>query len=575
MTRIACAIYTRKSTDEGLEKEFNSLDAQREASEAYVTSQKHAGWVVARDRYDDGGISGGTMERPALKRLLADIKAGKVKIVVVYKVDRLTRSLADFAKIVDVLDLHGASFVSVTQQFNTTTSMGRLTLNMLLSFAQFEREIAGERIRDKIAASKAKGMWMGGSVPLGYDVKDRKLVINETDAKLVRKIFLRYSELGSVSLLQGELDTQGYRSKRREGSGRRSAGGRPFSRGILYLILQNRLYRGQVAHKGNIYDGQHQAIIDVELWDRVQAKLASNRRERAVAVGAEAPSLLSGLIFDSDGNHMTPTHANKRGKRYRYYISAPLLDRGSPGENPIRIPALEVEGLVCDRLRNLLATQTEFVRRLSTLHMTASQLEGVLKTAASMTESWTSLPTDQIRAFVRDVVCRVAVQSREIEISVSALGLARRLGTNLKVEFGSVDETFVLRVAAHLRSAWKGKRIIVGEQIGPKPDRQCLKLVREAFAARTVVLSEGNESLTAIARRLGKCQVRLTGLVRLSYLAPPVVEDLIAGRHLIGLSAKQLLRRSKDLPVDWQQQRKFLGLAESVPAPFASAFPGR
>ncbi len=575
MTRIACAIYTRKSTDEGLEKEFNSLDAQREACEAYITSQKHAGWIAVRDMYDDGGLSGGTMERPALKRLLADIKSGKVQIVVVYKVDRLTRSLADFAKIVDVLDAHGASFVSVTQQFNTTTSMGRLTLNMLLSFAQFEREIAGERIRDKIAASKAKGMWMGGTVPLGYDVKDRKLVVNETDAKLVQKIFSRYSELGSVSLLQPELDTQGYRSKRREGTGRCSTGGRPLSRGILYLILQNRLYRGQVAHKGNIYDGQHEAIIDAELWDRVQAKLASNRRERAIAVGAEAPSLLSGLIFDSDDNHMTPTHANKRGKRYRYYISAPLLDRGSPGENPIRIPATEVEGLVLDRVRHLLTTQSELVRQLSTLNLTATQLEGVLKSAVSMTESWTSLPTDQIRAFVRDVVCRVAVRSREIEISISILGLARRLGINLKVERGAVDETFVLRVAAHLRSAWKGKRIIVGEQIGPKPNLQCLKLMREAFAARALVLSEGDESLTAIARRLGKCQVRLTGLVRLSYLAPSIVEELISGRHPIGFSAKRLLKRSKDLPADWQQQRKFLGLAEGVPAPFPPAFPHR
>jgi len=252
MTRVACAIYNRKSSDEGLEKEFNSLDAQREACAAYIVSQKHAGWVPLADLYDDGGLSGGTMDRSALMRLLDDVKSGKVQIVVVYKVDRLTRSLADFAKIVDVLDAHGASFVSVTQQFNTTTSMGRLTLNMLLSFAQFEREIAGERIRDKIAASKAKGMWMGGTVPLGYDIKDRKLVINETEAKLVRQIFGRYVELGSVSLLQAELDIQGHHSKRREGAGKRANGGRPFSRGILYLILQNCLYRGQVAHKGNI-----------------------------------------------------------------------------------------------------------------------------------------------------------------------------------------------------------------------------------------------------------------------------------------------------------------------------------
>jgi hypothetical protein len=281
------------------------------------------------------------------------------------------------------------------------------------------------------------------------------------------------------------------------------------------------------------------------------------------------------LIFDSDGNHMTPTHANKRGKRYRYYISAPLLDRGSPGEHPIRIPATEVEGLVLDRVRHLLTTQTELVRRLAALHLNARQHEGALKTADTLTRAWTSLPPEQVRALVRDVIRRVVVQSREIVISVSAAGLARHVGVNLKVTGDATDESFLLRVAAQFKSASKGKRIIVGERIAQKADPQCLKLLQEAFAARALVLSEGAESLTAIARRLGKCQVRLTGLVRLSYLAPSIVDDLISGRHPIGLSAKQLLRRSKDLPADWQLQRQFLGLADGVPAPFPPAFPGR
>jgi DNA invertase Pin-like site-specific DNA recombinase len=327
---IRCAIYTRKSSDEGLEQEFNSLDAQREACEAYIVSQRHAGWVALADMYDDGGLSGGSMERPALKRLLEDIKAGKVQIVVVYKVDRLTRSLADFAKIVDIFDAHNASFVSVTQQFNTTTSMGRLTLNMLLSFAQFEREIAGERIRDKIAASKRKGMWMGGNVPIGYDVKDCKLVVSETEASTVRLIFRRYAELGSVSLLRAELDQLGIVSKRREGAGGRLAGDQHFSRGALYLMLQNRLYRGDIVHQGETYPGQHEAILDPELWQIVQNKLAVHRQERALAVGAEAPSLLAGLIVDADGSRMTPTHATKKAKRYRYYISASLLAGDHP-----------------------------------------------------------------------------------------------------------------------------------------------------------------------------------------------------------------------------------------------------
>jgi site-specific DNA recombinase len=344
-----CAIYTRKSSEDGLEQEFNSLDAQREACEAYVTSQRHAGWIALPDMYDDGGLSGGTMERPALQRLLADIRAGKIQIIVVYKVDRLTRSLADFAKIVDVLDAHGASFVSVTQQFNTTTSMGRLTLNMLLSFAQFEREIAGERIRDKIAASKAKGMWMGGNVPLGYDVKDRKLVVNETEASTVRMIFRRYAELGSVALLKAELDRVGIVSKRREGAGGALSGGQRFSRGALYLMLQNRLYCGEVAHKGQIYPGQHAAIIESELWQLVQEKLAENRQKRSLAVGAEAPSLLAGLVIDSDGNRMTPTHATKRGRRYRYYVSASLLASDRPqGHGGMRAPAGDIEGLVLE-----------------------------------------------------------------------------------------------------------------------------------------------------------------------------------------------------------------------------------
>ena len=295
----------------------------------------------AREMYDDGGLSGGTMERPALKWLLEDIQAGKVQIVVVYKVDRLTRSLSDFAKIVDVLDAHNASFVSVTQQFNTTTSMGRLTLNMLLSFAQFEREIAGERIRDNRGVEE-EGMWMGGNVPLGYDVKDRKLIVNETEASTVRLIFRRYAELGSVSLLRAELDRLDIVSKRREGGGGRLAGGQHFSRGALYLMLQNRIYRGEITHQGTAYPGQHKAILDPELWQIVQDKLAANRQERSLAVGAEAPSLLAGLIIDSDGNRMTPTHATKKVKRYRYYVSAPLL----AGEG-LRVSAGDIEGRWC------------------------------------------------------------------------------------------------------------------------------------------------------------------------------------------------------------------------------------
>ena len=300
--RVRCAIYTRKSSEEGLEQQFNSLQAQREACEAFISSQLHEGWVCLRAVYDDGGFSGATMERPALQRLLADIAAGRVDTIVVYKIDRLTRSLADFAKIVEILDARSASFVSVTQQFNTTTSMGRLTLNVLLSFAQFEREVIGERIRDKIAASKKKGMWMGGVPPLGYRVQDHRLVIIDSEAELVRSISRRYSELGSVRLLKEELEARGIKSKSWTSASGRLIGGKPFSRGALYLMLRNRIYRGEVVHNGQSHPGEHKPIIDQPLWDAVQAQLAGNTAERNAGTRTRQPSLLAGMLFDRDGS---------------------------------------------------------------------------------------------------------------------------------------------------------------------------------------------------------------------------------------------------------------------------------
>jgi DNA invertase Pin-like site-specific DNA recombinase len=560
MTRVACAIYTRKSSDEGLEKEFNSLDAQREACEAYITSQKHAGWVAVRDLYDDGGLSGGNMERPALKRLLADIKLGKVQIVVVYKVDRLTRSLADFAKIVDVLDAHGASFVSVTQQFNTTTSMGRLTLNMLLSFAQFEREIAGERIRDKIAASKAKGMWMGGNIPLGYDARDRKLVVNEAEAKTVRMIFRRYAELGSVTLLQEELDRQGVRSKQREGAGGRLAGGRPFSRGILYLILQNQLYHGEVEHKGNVYPGQHEAIVDTDLWSVVQVKLAANRKAREFAVGAKAPSLLSGLIFDSDGNRMTPTHANKSGRRYRYYISASLFDRGKPGMGTMRVPASEVENLVLDQVRALLLSPSSIGSALASLALDAHKLHGALERAAELSKSWVGIPPEEMKVLLRSVVTRVTLLADRIDVTIRTGRLAHALGAST-ASVHDTGRTIDLSVAAELRRSGQGKRMVIGELYQTASDASLVDVLKEAIAAREKLLADTDETLNEITERTTKSKGRLTALMRLSYLAPDIIADILAGRQPPELSVKRLLRTSQDLPLDWPGQRAFLHLA--------------
>ncbi|WP_414463540.1 recombinase family protein [Hyphomicrobium sp. DY-1] len=560
MIKVRCAIYTRKSSDEGLEKEFNSLDAQREACEAFIKSQKHAGWIAVSDLYDDGGLSGGTMERPALQRLLADIKAGKVQIVVVYKVDRLTRSLADFAKIVDIFDEQGASFVSVTQQFNTTTSMGRLTLNMLLSFAQFEREIAGERIRDKIAASKAKGMWMGGTVPLGYDVKDRKLVINPAETETVRLIFQRYAELGSVKLLQAELDSSGLRSKRREGAKGLITGGAKFSRGILYLILQNHLYRGEIAHKGIVYPGQHEAIIDAELWSVVQEKLVANRKARSLATGAEAPSLLSGLLFDHDGNRMTPTHANKRGRRYRYYISATLLDSRKSTGNTMRVPASEVEGLVLDRVRMLLTSQRDIADALAALELKAGELDAVLSRAAELSKQWPVMPPETVRVIVRQTVARVTLSPDQIEIVIDAGQLAGALGVEGKNGSAS-DRSINLTVPAELSRSGQGKRMVIGDLSQRSPDASLVQVLQEAFAVRDKMLADTTETLNNITSGITKSKGRLTALMRLTYLAPSIMEDILAGRQPPELSPKRLLRTSQDLPFDWTAQRKFLGFA--------------
>jgi len=350
-----CAIYTRKSSEEGLEQAFNSLDAQREACAAFIISQKHEGWMVLPMLYDDGGFSGGTMERPALKRLIADIEAGQIDVVVVYKVDRLTRALSDFAKLVEVFDRRGVSFVSITQQFNTTTSMGRLTLNVRLSFAQFEREVISEWVRDKVAASKKKGLWMGGTPPLGYDVKNRKLVVNETEAKTVVEIYRRYLTLKSVHALRDELTDSGIKSKRRLRPDGAEYGSQKFSRGALYLIIQNRLYLGEVTHKEQCYPGERLPIVEKPLWKQVQTVLAANRVDRATGVRTNHPSLLTGMVFDEAGELLTPTHAVKKGTRYRYYVSTPLITgAGKKRSSGRRIPAGNLEGLAINRLRTFL-----------------------------------------------------------------------------------------------------------------------------------------------------------------------------------------------------------------------------
>lgn len=557
MKRTYCAIYTRKSSDEGLEQEFNTLDAQREACESYIKSQKHEGWICLPEMYDDGGLSGGTMERPALKRLLADIQSGKVQTVVVYKVDRLTRSLANFAKIVDVLDAAGASFVSVTQQFNTTTSMGRLTLNMLLSFAQFEREIAGERIRDKIAASKARGMWMGGNVPLGYDVTDKKLVVNEIEAETVRLIFEAYADLGSVRQLRVELDRRGVLGKRREGATGALAGGKPYSRGSLYNLLQNPIYRGEIAHQGKFYPGQHQRIIDEELWLSVQGRLATNRHDQEIGKAAESPSLLAGLIFDGDDQPMIATHANKRGKRYRYYISKGLVaSESTSGANAMRVPAGEVENLVVRRLDKLVSEKREIMHLIDPLQLEARQIERIL---ANLEIHSDGIKQDvRKRAeFVRNVVRRVSIRPQSIQVELHRAAVASALAEETIV-FLPQAVPYVLTIAAALKRAGKGKRIVI-EADGPGVDPALVKLLRDAFSMWQAVCGDAGANHESAAWT-STYRARRIALLRLSYLAPSVVRTILNGQQPADLSAKRLMALSKDLPFDWSAQPAYLGI---------------
>jgi DNA invertase Pin-like site-specific DNA recombinase len=418
-SRQRCAIYTRKSSEEGLDQEFNSLAAPREACEAYIRSQQHEGWTSARARYDDGGFSGGNMERPALQRLLADMRAGRIDIVVVYKVDRLTRSLADFARLVELFDAQSVSFVSVTQQFNTTSSMGRLTLNVLLSFAQFEREVTGERIRDKIAASKKKGMWMGGNVPLGYDTSERTLVINPTEAKTVRDIFALYLELGCVRRVKDEADRLGLRTKRSTTANGAKRGGKPFSRGHVYGLLSNPIYTGRIAHKGQLYPGQHPALIDDPIWTAVRDQLAATTGDHRRGSKVAEPSLLAGLLVDAQGERFTPSHAVKKGRRYRYYVSAALItEAGNDRTQSWRLAAQEIEDCVIRILVDALISPTRLLEQFGTPGMPSDQIRSLLGHASRLAATLRDSPGERakiVRGFVEQIIVddnRIIIKAR-------------------------------------------------------------------------------------------------------------------------------------------------------------------
>lgn len=459
-----CAVYTRKSTEEGLEQDFNTLDAQREACLSYIASQKAEGWVPVMDAYDDGGFSGGTLDRPALKRLMEDIKAGKVHIVVVYKIDRLTRALMDFSKLVEVFDQYGVTFVSITQSFNTTTSMGRLTLNVLLSFAQFEREVIGERVRDKIAASKKKGMWMGGNPPLGYDIQYRQLVPNKSEAKTVNYIFERYLVLRGVIRLKQELDRDGIVSKIVTYKDGRSVGGKSFSRGALYALLSNPIYIGQIRHKEKTYDGQHDGIIPLDLWSSVQEKLADQASVYKNQKISREVNFLKGLLFDVQGTPYTPGYTAKGKKQYRYYISQNLIQmRDHPDGLLGRLPAHEIETTIERTIRDQLSSQSGLAELLGlSLNQDAEIIQKIIVSQAEIS----------MAQFTQGIIKRILVQADSLEIEMNIENLCSTLVQVVGIKITPSKETALIIGAYNTRRVKRGALIIEPEN----PDRDIFDL---------------------------------------------------------------------------------------------------
>lgn len=540
MRKIRCAIYTRKSSEEGLEQDFNSLDAQRDACAAYVLSQASEGWSLLPDLYDDGGLSGGSLERPALQRLLADVTAGKIDIIVVYKVDRLTRSLLDFAKLVEALEKADTSFVSVTQSFNTTTSMGRLTLNMLLSFAQFEREVTAERIRDKIAASKAKGMWMGGTPPLGYEPNGRTLAVVEEHAEIVRDIYRRYVQLRNVRLVAEQLVREGIRSPARTSRAGRRFGGRHFTRGQVYHMLKNPIYVGDIGHRGQTYEGQHSPIIDRPLWDEVQQRLKVNLRGARSARAANA-SLLSGKLFDQHGEALIPVHACKGRVRYRYYVSRHVQHGGaSKDKTGIRVPARELEAQVTELIAGLFDDAAALAARLRLESSNYAAIVASCSAVARDLRQRKKAPAEFARA--------VRVLPDKVDIEVATSRLAEVLGTAIT----GCPATILLTANVRLKRSRGAIRIVGGDSQSspvPRPQHSLIRLVAKAHAWWKQ-LAHGQCNITVLARNEGVTASYVTRILRLAFLSPAVVETILQGSSPADVTSTALMARAA-FPVSW------------------------
>jgi len=541
---IRCAIYTRKSSDEGLDQAFNSLDAQREACESYISSQRHEGWKLIPAHYDDGGLSGGNLDRPALQRLLKDIADGKVDLVVVYKIDRLTRSLADFARLVDRFDAADCSFVSVTQSFNTSTSMGRLTLNVLLSFAQFEREVTAERIRDKITASKKKGYWMGGLLPLGYDrhpdPKMQTLVINEAEAEIVRDVFLFYDQHGCLRQVEQDVIARGYRSKRRTFNDGKVTGAKPLSRGQINFILRNPVYIGRIRHKQESHQGLHEAIVDQDLWDRVQKQL-DRKSPGKFRTRSRSGALLTGRIFDETGDFLTPTHSQKGSRRYRYYVSGRLL-AGSPTDaSGWRLPAKQLEDAVRETVFRYIDSDVSRVLSCPT----PSLLESLKNSLGKLS-----------RNMATDFVNRVDVSAGRLNIALSPNAIADWLG----VPEEEIDSTRLrLESPFSIRRRVKESRLVFG-MIHTAPDPKLIRMI--ALAHSWLEEIKSGVLMKDIAARHGWKTLMVRQRIQLAFLSPAIVGAILEGKQPEGLTLTHLV--TSDIPLDWDEQWTALGFE---PAP--------
>ncbi len=560
MSRVRCGIYTRKSSEEGLEQDFNSLDAQFEACAAYVKSQASEGWLLSKERYDDGGISGGTLERPGLARLLSDINAGRIDIVVVYKVDRLTRSLLDFAKLVEAFDKAGTSFVSITQSFNTTTSMGRLTLNMLLSFAQFEREVTAERIRDKIAQSKARGMWMGGNPPIGYRPEGRSLAIVEQHAALVRDIFDCYQRLGNMRLLHKELLSTGIVKPDRTTSTGRAYGGAPFNRSELYNMLGNRIYVGEIVHRDKVWPGLHQPIIDPETFARAQELLSRHVKGDRTPRDAEQQSLLSSRIVGECGEPLIATHASKKTavgrRRYRYYVTRALPQGNGQG---MRIPALELEHVVVARLSEMLDNPLSVLE-----HHAATDASAIKRAAQRGTTLAAELRGSRVerqRVLVRRLVRKVIVGDDKVAIRVNWPALCDLLGVAVHA---TDDDVLLLETAARLARSGRAIRMLQhdGRLIRSTVDLTLVRLLVKARSWWRRLQVERGLTITGLAGIEDVTQSYVTRILRLAFLSPDVVKSIMTGRQPAWLDSGSLCS-TNSISLDWDLQKKTLLLGKA------------